>query len=1180
MTSRIYSIIRTAIILCIVAVSFSAQAQLIIPKRDIQRVDSLNRTRAIEPLTVLKKDYSLISADDGWYRHRHLPSYLADSTDLDSLIADHDWIRLRSTDAVPANIDTMYHDGVAIIGSDTLVRDGEATLQIESLASSPGSALDIYTNADYRHGTRWYNPLIWGGVNPSTFINGVGAFYTSMWVVISAAHSGSGASYTLTHPTLEPFMLGIMGDIPGPCAALRAAGTPGSYNILGMDQDGNTTFKLEGDGTLRWGVDSTAGVDTYLTRIDSAELLTHGKLHVGYPSVVGDGTLNIVGRIDQRYPSTTQHNVAIGENSSAGMTSGDGNVSIGYNSANQMTSASNNVAIGPNTLQANQTGTDNVAIGQDALFSYTGSNNIGLGLWALRSNISGTNNLAFGWKALAANTGSNNTALGNGTLQKNTTGAGNMGIGTNTLAENLTGYDNTAIGYLSMLNVTSPNNVGIGARSLYANNTGYNTALGTDAATNYTGEYSTFTGFSAGSNSSGNRNTLIGAYSGVGMTGGGIAIGYGAGYNNTESNRLFIHNNEGGSMANDKLVSIIYGEMNTTTANQKLHFNSKVLPRYMGGAASSMAGYDASGYLTSISPGDGLELVDGVLDLTGVASDSIIIQEDTICFIIMGDTTCVELDSVFVTDDQICFVDAGDTTCVDYSVEAVTLYTGDGSILQNRNINFNNHFIRIRNNLNFPEFTLAPLASNRFMGLEVATSGAALQNHAIINIVNQSATGTNRNATIRYNVGGYIASTGIDNTAKTFVLSDSLNPYNPVFAYHFTGDSIAFKKDVQLDAGVLDSDGDYGAAGEVLSSTGTLTNWIPLGGATDSVPISQLKPALSARNFDNGNYTQEWKWNTLSDTGLKLSSTSTAAAGNNQKLFESALSGANGTAGQTTYAGYFSNAHSGSTSINYAVYGTSTNGSFNSGVYGNGTYRGVVGNTTSGVGVEAVATSGTALTATATSGKGLSASSTSYRAAEFTINPAGTTDVQIIASLIRGTSNTAANGIGGALTYFVEASDGSGYESNSIVSKWTDATVGSRVSQMAIRGSGGSDDIIFFEDDNRTRFNGRSEEQQGADIASVAGAIALGYDGNVFEITGTNAITLISNLGWQNGSRVTLIFTSTASLVNGTATSGTNITMKLAGAANFNATADDMITLRLTEIGGTQAWREESRSVN
>ena len=109
---------------------------------------------------------------------------------------------------------------------------------------------------------------------------------------------------------------------------------------------------------------------------------------------------------------------------------------------------------------------------------------------------------------------------------------------------------------------------------------------------------------------------------------------------------------------------------------------------------------------------------------------------------------------------------------------------------------------------------------------------------------------------------------------------------------------------------------------------------------------------------------------------------------------------------------------------------------------------------------------------------------------------------------------------------------------------------------------------------------GRVEFNQGVDVASAAGAITLGSDGNVFEFTGTDAVTLISSTGYKNGSEITLLFTSTASLTDGTANSGANIGFELAGNANFTGSADDSITLILCEIGGTQRWREKCRSVN
>jgi len=109
---------------------------------------------------------------------------------------------------------------------------------------------------------------------------------------------------------------------------------------------------------------------------------------------------------------------------------------------------------------------------------------------------------------------------------------------------------------------------------------------------------------------------------------------------------------------------------------------------------------------------------------------------------------------------------------------------------------------------------------------------------------------------------------------------------------------------------------------------------------------------------------------------------------------------------------------------------------------------------------------------------------------------------------------------------------------------------------------------------------GRVQERQGTDIASATN-IVLPSDGNVFEITGTTKIDLISSLGWQEGSIVRLVCNESVVLDNGTASSGTNITILLAGASDFSCTAEDVITLALTSTTATgQAWREVSRSAN
>ena len=107
---------------------------------------------------------------------------------------------------------------------------------------------------------------------------------------------------------------------------------------------------------------------------------------------------------------------------------------------------------------------------------------------------------------------------------------------------------------------------------------------------------------------------------------------------------------------------------------------------------------------------------------------------------------------------------------------------------------------------------------------------------------------------------------------------------------------------------------------------------------------------------------------------------------------------------------------------------------------------------------------------------------------------------------------------------------------------------------------------------------GRHLQTQGADVGS-ANNLVLGSDGNTFEITGTTQINLISNLTWQNGAMINLLFTSTPTVKHNQTTSTTNITIQLAGAADFVASAGDVLSLVLCEIGGTQAWRELGRSV-
>ena len=88
----------------------------------------------------------------------------------------------------------------------------------------------------------------------------------------------------------------------------------------------------------------------------------------------------------------------------------------------------------------------------------------------------------------------------------------------------------------------------------------------------------------------------------------------------------------------------------------------------------------------------------------------------------------------------------------------------------------------------------------------------------------------------------------------------------------------------------------------------------------------------------------------------------------------------------------------------------------------------------------------------------------------------------------------------------------------------------------------------------------RREWVQGANIAS-ASALALGTDGNLFNITGTTAITSFTSVP-QAGGIVVLTFAGALTL-----THGSNI--KLHGAANFTTAADSFIVLI---SDGTNMW--------
>ena len=262
-------------------------------------------------------------------------------------------------------------------------------------------------------------------------------------------------------------------------------------------------------------------------------------------------------------------------------------------------------------------------------------------------------------------------------------------------------------------------------------------------------------------------------------------------------------------------------------------------------------------------------------------TDSVFVIGDSLCAITNGDTLCVFQDSVYVTTDSFCVIQMGDTTCVEFSGGfGTTIYNGNDTITSDRTLYMSptiyTRFIRYGS----PSVTLLQLEKDSDGNNVTIKNYNNTSNKPILSIANDNI---NKNAFIEFENNGDIGyGIGVErNTWDDFAIFEGNNIQTSTDHYmRFSGngDSTIVGRDIQFDAGVLDSDGDYGTSGQVLSSTGALTNWITPTSGGDT--ISDLKPANAANTINNDGWEQEWQWDgLLGGTGLKLTSTNTGAIG-------------------------------------------------------------------------------------------------------------------------------------------------------------------------------------------------------------------------------------------------------------------------------------------------------------
>lgn len=161
---------------------------------------------------------------------------------------------------------------------------GLTALRLNSTGT--GSALDIYTplGSDGKV-VRIITPNYPSFFQPRTYINNSGAYYTNAWMVISGHTTGTDAAgYAITHPSNDPFMLGIWADVAGPSLQVRGGG----YLFSGLSNSGVYSFSIEEFGQLRWGASTRAAMDTNLYRNGANTLKTDGTFQVGGDFLIGN----------------------------------------------------------------------------------------------------------------------------------------------------------------------------------------------------------------------------------------------------------------------------------------------------------------------------------------------------------------------------------------------------------------------------------------------------------------------------------------------------------------------------------------------------------------------------------------------------------------------------------------------------------------------------------------------------------------------------------------------------------------------------------------------------------------------------------------------------------------------------------------------------------------------------
>jgi len=564
----------------------------------------------------------------------------------------------------------------------------------------------------------------------------------------------------------------------------------------------------------------------------------------GLSDVLIDGTSAYFITIPGNLVGNPGGNVTLGFNAGSALTTGSSNSLYGNAAGDALTTGINNSAFGDNALGAMNTGNYSVAIGDSALLKLTGANNY---------------NTAVGYEAgFQLLSGSNNTLIGHD--------AGYGGA--------FASYSGlVAVGDEAAKSITSAGNtVAVGRRAANSITTqGDSTMIGFDAGRYSFGTKNTYVGSVSGtsgapaSNNTGSSNVAIGYCSGGAITtgSGNVFLGNEAGCNfTTGSSNIYIGNTAGANTntGDGNIFMGVGAAENFSGTNDNIGIGRNVLANYTTASnRPNIAIGKNVGTLLNNADGGNTMLGHLVMSAATTAYKNTILGNESGKAILtahsnvaMGWSSLIALTSgtqnLAIGNESLESLTT-QTNIIGIGHQAAKLYNGTGGPCLAIGIQ------AAQSAVSFGDFFAIGTSALRNLNASESSYNTAVGHGAS----QQTTTGI-KNTTLGYQAGnktttgvnnliiGYNADVSANNANNEIAIGSSAVGHGSniavigntdITAWHPADDngvdlgSATYSfKDAFVQGRYYDTSGDAGAAGQVLSSTVTGTNWIAQTAAT------------------------------------------------------------------------------------------------------------------------------------------------------------------------------------------------------------------------------------------------------------------------------------------------------------------------------------------------------------